>query len=220
MSSIYGLLLAVATHLSVTSSLLVLFVCFTVFSANTKTCYKRREPSYLMTIWSLFAVRNYRYCTPTEKTVREFLTEKKAIRVSCTIPINNNCCPLLRVVRCTQPNFTKGGGGGGGSPPVSHPFSFMHHFWQKRYPLWNTCYWQMVPFSHTQFRNFASLCSGGSRGGALGAWVPPYFSTKMRPEGPKNFFGDRVPLISRCGWPAPPPLSEGLDLPLLWTVVR
>ena len=167
---------------------------------------------------------NYRYWAPTEKTVRAFLTEKKAIRVSCTTPINNNCCPLLRVMRCTQPNFTKGGGGRGapprcpipfllciisgrkgtsfgtraidkwypfhisslelcislqwriqgrgpggpgpplsfdqngvhnqillrakggggggwgGSAPVSHPFSFMHHFWQKRYPLWNTCY--------------------------------------------------------------------------------
>ena len=31
----------------------------------------------------------------------------------------------------------------------------------------------------------------------------PYFSTKMRPEGQKKFFGDR-----------PPPLSDGLD-PLL-----
>ena len=38
---------------------------------------------------------------------------------------------------------------------------------------------------------------------------PPYFWTKLRPEGPKkNFFSDRVPLISGSGWP--PPLSEGL----------
>ena len=75
--------------------------------------------------------RNYRYWTPTEKTVRAFLTEKKAIRVSCTIPVNNNCCPLLRVVRCTQPNFTKGSGAGS-SAPVSHPFSFMHHYISSR----------------------------------------------------------------------------------------
>ena len=38
---------------------------------------------------------------------------------------------------------------------------------------------------------------------------PPYFWTKVRPEGPKSFFffQDRAP-------PAPSPLSEGLDPPL------
>ena len=34
----------------------------------------------------------------------------------------------------------------------------------------------------------------------------PYFEPKLRPEGPKNTFGDRLP--------PPPPLSEGLDPPL------
>ena len=67
--------------------------------------------------------------------------------------------------------------------------------------------------------------SGGSRGGARGARPPPpthYFSTKMRPEGPKKIFletgssplsqglDDRPP-------PLPPPLSEGLDPPLKTT---
>ena len=75
--------------------------------------------------------RNYRYWTPTEKTVREFLTEKKAIRVSCTIPVNNNCCPLLRVVRCTQPNFTKGGGGGGLRPGVPSLFFYASSLAEK-----------------------------------------------------------------------------------------
>ena len=39
---------------------------------------------------------------------------------------------------------------------------------------------------------------------------PPYFWTKVRPEGPKSFFfffQDRAP-------PAPSPLSEGLEPPL------
>ena len=41
--------------------------------------------------------------------------------------------------------------------------------------------------------------SGGSRGGARGA-RPPYFQTKLRPEGPKKFFETAPPpLISRCG---------------------
>ena len=50
--------------------------------------------------------------------------------------------------------------------------------------------------------------SGGSRGEPT-----PHFLTKMRPKGPKKFFGrPGPPLISGSGWP--PPLSEGLDLPL------
>ena len=42
------------------------------------------------------------------------------------------------------------------------------------------------------------------QGRGSGGPVPPYFSTKMRPEGPKNFFGD-------CPPPLPPPLSQGRD---------
>ena len=42
--------------------------------------------------------------------------------------------------------------------------------------------------------------SGGSRGGGYGGVSPPYFWTKLRPEGPKKtVFGVRpsLPLISR-----------------------
>ena len=52
-------------------------------------------------------------------------------------------------------------------------------------------------------------CSGGYREGARGAPSPPYFSTKMRPEGPtKIFFGDRPPPAYLRVWmtaPPPPP---------------
>lgn len=44
--------------------------------------------------------------------------------------------------------------------------------------------------------------SGGSTGGAREPRPPPYFSTKLRTEGPKKIiFGDRPP----------PPLPKGLD---------
>ena len=47
--------------------------------------------------------------------------------------------------------------------------------------------------------------SGGSRGGAWGTRPPPYFWTKLRPEGP-----DRAPPLSK-GLDDRPPLSQGLD---------
>ena len=53
--------------------------------------------------------------------------------------------------------------------------------------------------------------SGGSTGGG-----PPYFETKLRPEGlKKNIFGDQPPLLSK-GLDDPPTttLSQGLDLVL------
>ena len=45
---------------------------------------------------------------------------------------------------------------------------------------------------------------------------PPYFWTKLRPEGPKNFFKTAPPPLSQgLDDPPPPhPLSEGLDPPL------
>ena len=44
------------------------------------------------------------------------------------------------------------------------------------------------------------ICSGGSRGGGLGA-RPTYFKSKLRPEGPNKIF-----------WrPPPPPFPKGLD---------
>ena len=56
---------------------------------------------------------------------------------------------------------------------------------------------------------------GGSRGGA-GGERPPYFSTKMRPEGPKKIVLETVPPYLRVWMTGSPPplLSEGLDPPL------
>ena len=48
-------------------------------------------------------------------------------------------------------------------------------------------------------------CSGGSRGGFWGG-CPPYFWTKLRPKGPKKYWGGRRPGL--------PPLFQGLDLAL------
>ena len=41
---------------------------------------------------------------------------------------------------------------------------------------------------------FISFSSGGSRGGAWGPRLLPYFLVKLRPKGLKKFFGDRPPL--------------------------
>ena len=54
--------------------------------------------------------------------------------------------------------------------------------------------------------------------GPGGPGPPPYFWTKLRPEGPPIFFFWRLPpLFSGLRMTAtpPPPLSEGLDPPLL-----
>ena len=46
-----------------------------------------------------------------------------------------------------------------------------------------------------------------------GPWGTPYFSTKMRPEElKKNFLETPLPLSQV--WMTPPPIFEGLDLPL------
>ena len=191
-SSIYGLLLAVAKHLSVTSSLLVLFACFTVFSANTTTCYKRREPSYLMTIWSLFAVIIVTGPKQRKLRIPERIPDRKKkpfvsrVQFQLTIivahfsgwwGVHNQI--LLREA---------GRGEGGGSAPISHPFSFMHHFWQKRYPLWNACYWQMVLVSHTQFRTLHLFAVADPGEGPWGPGSPLIFRPKWGPKGRKKFF--------------------------------
>ena len=44
--------------------------------------------------------------------------------------------------------------------------------------------------------------------------TPPYFLTKLRPEGPKKFFLRRPTYLRVC-MTAHPPLSEGLDLTLI-----
>ena len=68
---------------------------------------------------------------------------------------------------------------------------------------------------------FSIYFSGGSRGGARGA-RPPYFSTKMWPEGPKKYLGETPPPLSQAlDDPPPSPISEGLNPPLyLYQVVR
>ena len=48
-----------------------------------------------------------------------------------------------------------------------------------------------------------------------GPWGTPYFSTKMRPEElKKNFLEPPLPLSQVWMPPPPPPIFEGLDLPL------
>ena len=42
--------------------------------------------------------------------------------------------------------------------------------------------------------------------GPWGPELPPYFSTKMMPEGPKKKLWRLAPLISGSGWPPTPPL--------------
>jgi len=44
--------------------------------------------------------------------------------------------------------------------------------------------------------------------------ILPSLYTKLRPEGPKIWWGPGNPLISGCGWPNRPPPSECLDPPL------
>ena len=46
-----------------------------------------------------------------------------------------------------------------------------------------------MTFSYQSFVVKAIILSGGSRGGARGGAVPPYVSTKLRPERPKKFLG-------------------------------
>ena len=46
---------------------------------------------------------------------------------------------------------------------------------------------------------FISFSRGGSRRGAWGPRLPPYFLVKLTPKGPKKFFGRPTPLISRSG---------------------
>ena len=84
--------------------------------------------------------------------------------------------------------------------------------------------WHVISmeFLHPFFRRQFAVKSVGRRlfSKALlfregpGGPAPLIFRPKWGPKGGKKFFGDRPPLISGSGWP-PPPLSEGLDLPLI-----
>ena len=67
-----------------------------------------------------------------------------------------------------------------------------------------------MTFSYQSFVVKAIILSGGSRGGARGP-TPPYVSTKLRPERPKEIFLETgLPPYLRVGWgggmtPPPPP---------------
>ena len=220
MSSIYGLLLAVATHLSVTSSLLVLFVCFTVFSANSKTCYKRREPSHLMTIWSLFVVI---IVTGPQQNCKSIPDRKKKPFVSrVQFHLTIIVAHFSEWWGVHNQILLREAGGGGSSAPVSHPFSFMHHCISSRKGtrFGTHAIDKWYPFHIPSLELCISLQWRIQGRGPGGPGPPLFFDQNEARRTEKNFFGDRAPLISGCGWPVPPPLSEGLDPPLLWTVVR
>ena len=55
---------------------------------------------------------------------------------------------------------------------------------------------------------------GLQQGQIQGRAPPPHFLTKMRPKGPKNIWGGHRALPLSQDLDDPPPLSEGLDLPL------
>jgi len=59
-----------------------------------------------------------------------------------------------------------------------------------------------IPFFVSKILKFKTQWRTQGRG--LGGLGPPYFGTKLRPEGPKHFLGRPPP-------PPPPPLSQGLD---------
>ena len=57
--------------------------------------------------------------------------------------------------------------------------------------------------------------SVGSGGGAREVRSPPYFYTKLRPEGPKKKFLETGPSLYLRIWMTASPRSGGLDPPLI-----
>ena len=100
------------------------------------------------------------------------------------------------------------------------------HIWkflQRFFGFWLSLVLKEIMVPGRSFNLAASKCLyrpvADPGEGPGGPPPPPYFWTKLWPEGPKkNFFLDRpTPLISGSGWPDPPPptpLSEGLDPPM------
>ena len=67
--------------------------------------------------------------------------------------------------------------------------------------------------------------SGGFRGGARGAQTAPprplFLDQTEAQRAEKNFFGDRPPpLFYLRVWMTPPSLSQGLDLPLHYYILK
>ena len=79
-------------------------------------------------------------------------------------------------------------------------------------------FFHMVVFVLYVVLTFEPVAVADPGKGPWGPELPPYFSTKMMPEGPKKQFVETGPLLSQDlddpPPPTPPPLSKGLDQPL------
>ena len=75
-------------------------------------------------------------------------------------------------------------------------------------------FFHMVVFVLYVVLTFEPVAVADPGEGPWGPELPPYFSTKKMPEGPKKTFVETGPPYLRIWMTAPPPLSEGLDLPL------
>ena len=105
-------------------------------------------------------------------------------------------------MRCTQPNFTKGGGGGGGGgapPRCPIPFLLCIISSRKGTRFGTHAIDKCYPF-HIPSLELCIPLHWWIQGRSPGGPGPPYFSTKMRPEGPKKIFLETGP-----------PLSQGVD---------
>ena len=76
-------------------------------------------------------------------------------------------------------------------------------------------FFHMVVFVLYVVLTFEPVAVADPGEGPWGPELPPYFSTKMMPEGPKKTFVETGPPLSQdLDDRPPPPLSEGLDLPI------
>ena len=103
------------------------------------------------------------------------------------------------MVRCTQPHFTKGGGGGGAPHRCPIPFLLCIISGRKGTRFGTHAIDKWYPF-HIPSLELCIPLQWRIQGRGPGARVPPYFSTKMRPEGQKKIFLETEP-----------PLSKGVD---------
>ena len=107
------------------------------------------------------------------------------------------CICALYSIQCNRPSDERK------SKRLSTTSEFERFYKESRYWLISFAAVFVSPLKGRESR----VTSGGSEKGAR--WpaltTPPYFKTKLRPEGPKKFWGENAPS------PPPPPLSEGLD---------